>query len=79
MDGDGRLLIAELLVPEDSSPSYARIDDLNMFVLTGGRARTEDEFRALLDRAGLRLERVTTTPMDIGLLEAVRRDRGTGG
>jgi SAM-dependent methyltransferase len=73
MDGDGRLLIAELLVPEDSSPSYARIDDLNMFVLTGGRARTEAEFRTLLDRAGLRLEHVTSTPMGFSLLEAVRQ------
>jgi len=43
MEDDGRLLIVELLAPGDTSPSYAKIDDLNMFVLTGGRARTELE------------------------------------
>ena len=33
------------------------MSDLNMLVCTGGRERTEAEFAALLDAAGLRLDR----------------------
>jgi len=69
----GRLLIVELVVPDGASPSFARIDDLNMFVLTGGRGRTEGEYRELLGSAGLTLERVTSTPFEVRLLEAVGR------
>jgi orsellinic acid C2-O-methyltransferase len=37
------------------------MSDLNMLVCTGGRERTEPEFAALLDAAGLRLAGVTRT------------------
>jgi hypothetical protein len=43
--------------------------DLLMMVLTGGRERTESEFRSLLDAAGFSLVRVTPT-MGASILES---------
>jgi hypothetical protein len=44
--------------------------DLNMLVRTGGRERTEDEFRALLKVAGWKLQRVIVTSGPVSLIEA---------
>lgn len=59
MTPGARLVIADLLVPEDprAEPRAAHAD-LGMLVMTGGRERTLAEFRALLEQAGLRFERV---------------------
>lgn len=53
------LLLAEIVLPEGRQPSPGKFEDVQMLVLTtGGRQRTEAEFRALLDRAGFRLTRI---------------------
>ncbi|WP_433478875.1 methyltransferase [Spirillospora sp. CA-142024] len=54
MRPDARLLILEQVMPEMLRPESAGIvrNDLNMLVSTGGRERTEAEFRDLLDGAG---------------------------
>ncbi len=57
----GTLLLVEMVVPADNQPSPAQAMDLNMLVLLGGRERTEEEYRALLQAAGFRLERVIPT------------------
>ncbi|GAB3935021.1 hypothetical protein GCM10027614_09070 [Micromonospora vulcania] len=44
--------------------------DVKALALFGGRTRTEQEFRALLDDAGFRLLRVTPTS-SMSVLEAV--------
>ena len=36
--------------------------DLNMLVMTGGRERTEAEFRELLEASRLRVARIVTAP-----------------
>ena len=41
-----------------------------MMVLTGGLERTEAEFAELLDRAGLRLERIVTTECPLSIVVA---------
>ncbi len=41
-----------------------------MLVLPGGRERTEDEYAALFDAAGLRLGRVIHTDSRMSILEA---------
>jgi hypothetical protein len=45
--------------------------DLNMMVQLGGRERTEAEFAALFQRAGLRLHRIVDTGTPYAILEAV--------
>jgi hypothetical protein len=65
MPADGRALIVELIVAEGNVESPAKQVDIRMMVILRGRERTEDEYRHLLGRAGLRL--VQTTPTDSGL------------
>ncbi len=45
---DGVLLLVEPIVPDDNRPSWSKIVDLPMLVLTGGKTRTVDEHRELL-------------------------------
>jgi hypothetical protein len=49
------------------------MSDLNMLVCTGGKERTEAEFRALLTGAGLDLRSLTPVagPTTFSVLEAV--------
>lgn len=66
------LLLAEIVLPEGAAPSMGKFVDMQMLVMTaGGRQRTEAEFRALLDRAGLRLTRIVPSSGMISLVEAV--------
>ena len=68
-------MIVELVVPARMTPSATMLSaallDLIMLAFAGGRERTEAEFTALLDQAGLRL--ASTTALNAGpqLLEAV--------
>jgi SAM-dependent methyltransferase len=74
----GRVLIVQLLMPEQGGggarePLFeAAVSDLNMLVLTGGRERTEGEYRTLLGRAGFRLSRVVQTRALVSLIEGER-------
>jgi hypothetical protein len=75
MARQARLLVAEPIVPEraGSSPFEAMLaaSDLNMMVVTGGRERTEAEFRSVVEAAGLRVARIIPTPAAFSLIEAV--------
>jgi len=46
--------------------------DVNMLVNAGGRERTESDFRALLETAGFRLDRILATQSLSKTIEAVR-------
>ena len=74
----GRVLIVQLLMPEQGgggareSLFEAAVSDLNMLVLTGGRERTEVEYRTLLGLAGFRLARVVPSQALVSLIEGER-------
>jgi SAM-dependent methyltransferase len=72
MAPDGRVLIAETIVPPGNEPDSIKLVDANMLVVTGGVERTRGEYAALFVRAGLRLERVIATVQPISILEAYR-------
>jgi hypothetical protein len=73
MPDHAKLLVCERVVPPGNDPSLAVTMDLVMLVLTdGGRERTEQEFRNLFARAGLRLARVVPTRTDNSILEVTR-------
>jgi hypothetical protein len=68
----GRVLILDMVMPEDSSPSRAKVLDVEMLVMTpGGRERTAEEFRALFASADLRLSRIVGTVLPISVIEGV--------
>lgn len=66
------VLLAESVLPEGAAPSMGKLADLEMLVMTsGGRQRTDAEYRTLLGRSGLRLTRAVPSTGRISLLEAV--------
>ena len=70
----GTLLIVERVLPEHAAPAAgatAFLADLNMLLLTGGRERTEAEFRSLFAAAGFSLVRIVRTGTPQSIIEAV--------
>ena len=68
----GKLILVEAVVPAGNEPHFSKFIDLNMLVMTGGRERTEEEFRVLYDAAGFRLTRVVPTDSPFSVIEGVR-------
>ena len=60
-----RVLIVDAVVRPGNEPQGAKWLDLLLLVLLGGRERDDAQWRALLERAGLAIERI-----DDGLIEA---------
>ncbi|BFU91634.1 MAG: hydroxyneurosporene-O-methyltransferase [Nitrospira sp.] len=67
----GRVLIVEMILPEDNAPHPGKMLDMMMLVGPGGQERTVPEYRALLDKAGLRLTRVVPTNSAVSIVEAM--------
>jgi SAM-dependent methyltransferase len=77
----GRLLVLEVVLPATIDRADPRVEkmlmaDLNMLAVTGGRERSETEWRSLLDSGGFELRRVVPVPGTISVLEAAPRDPG---
>jgi hypothetical protein len=65
----GRLLIIENVIPPGNDPGFAKLLDLNMLVIPGGKERTEAEYRELFAAARFRLTKITPTPADVSIIE----------
>ena len=61
MSSEARLLVIEPVIRPGNRPDPRKMIDLNVFLMCGGRARTEPEHRALLKEAGFRLSRFIRT------------------
>ncbi len=66
-----RIMIIEAVVGETNKQSWAKASDIFMLAGVGGRERTEEEFRTLLQRAGFKIERVVDTVSPLSLIIAV--------
>jgi hypothetical protein len=66
-----RLLIVEDLVGDPNAPSSAKLTDIEMLMIFGGRERTQAEYAELLKKAGFALERTIPTGLPVFVLEAV--------
>ena len=66
----GKVLIVEMVVPPPNVPHPAKMLDIVMLAVPGGQERTEDEYRELLAKAGLRLTRVLPTASPVSVIEA---------
>ena len=71
MQPDGKVLVAETLVPPGDEPNQIKGIDVVMLAVTGGLERTEAQYQNLFAAAGLRLERVIETKGPISVLEAI--------
>ncbi len=77
MGSGGRLLILEAVVPAGNEFSTAKLLDLEVLLMGGGRERTEEEFRTLLAKSGFSLTRVMETNGDVSVLECVPEQRSS--
>ena len=69
----GRVVAVEHVVPPPGVPSFGKLLDLEMLVVTdGGRERTESDFAALFAKAGLKLARIVPLQAPVSVLEATR-------
>ena len=68
-----RLVLLELVVPEDASPHYTKSVDVTMMTMVGGRERTATEWRELLDAGGFRLDGIIEHPAAFSIIEATVR------
>lgn len=74
MQAGARLVIVERLMPERAADDPAAIMlDLHMMAITGGRARTLAELKALFSDAGLTPAQAKPTSSGLTLIEAVPR------
>jgi hypothetical protein len=69
---NGKLLLAESVVPAGAEPHFSKFFDLIMMTMTGGRERTEKEWTELLDKAGFKIDRIIPTETFLSIIEATR-------
>jgi len=69
MNPGGRLILLESVVAPGNQPDFAKLIDLEMLLMPGGRERTEQEFRELFARAGFELTRITPTKSPLSVIE----------
>ncbi len=70
MTKGSKLLLVEIVLPPGDTPSPGKMLDLQMMVITGGRDRTEAEYRTLLEAAGFTLTQVSPTHSERSVIEA---------
>lgn len=72
MPDHAKLLLIESIIPPGNEPSPAKFGDMIMLLLTGGRERSEEEYRSLLRSSGFELTRLIPTPSMLSIIEAVK-------
>lgn len=70
MNPDGKVLAIETVIPPGNDPNFGKWLDLMMLVI-GGRERTEQQYRSLFSEAGLKLNRIVSTAVEISVIEGV--------
>jgi hypothetical protein len=70
-DEDSRLLIIEMVLPEESAFHPGKMLSMTILALTSGRERMEREHRALLEKANFWLTRVIPASSNVSIVEAV--------
>lgn len=65
-----RLVALEFVVPDGDGPHMSKMIDLTMLGMLTGRERSAEEFDALLEGAGLTLNRIVPTHTPLSILEA---------
>lgn len=70
MPSNGRLLLAEFVLPDGPESFHGKWFDLAMMTVTGGQERTESEYRKLLGECGFEWHRVVPTATELSVIEA---------
>lgn len=67
---NGRMLIVDAVLPETSEPHPAKLLDLIMLTIPGGRERTKSEWRDLCAKGGFTISRIVPTRVGKCVIEA---------
>jgi hypothetical protein len=73
MSSASRLLVIESVIPPGNEPFPGKFLDLHMLLIPGGKERTANEYRTLLERAGFELTRIVPTGAEVSILEGRKR------
>ena len=68
MNPHGRILVVETVIPPLNEPCFGKWLDL-MMLIVGGQERTEEQYRRLSARAGLKLKRIVPTAHEVSIIE----------
>lgn len=66
-----KLLLIEEMLSADPGPDWAKMLDIFMLVLIGGKQRTREEYAALFEQGGFSFKREIDTGTGMSILEAV--------
>lgn len=56
-----KLLLIEAVIPGGNTPHPGKFMDVNMLVMTGGKERTANEWKELIENAGLKFVKIVST------------------
>ncbi|MDN3505775.1 MAG: methyltransferase [Simkaniaceae bacterium] len=75
MKRGAKLLIVEPLMRPANEKDYAKCIDFLIMAVTGSKERTEEDFRYLLQQAGLKLDSITRTETEFVIIQASKNNR----
>ncbi len=78
MQGQGRLVILTEIVSPGNAPSSAKLGDIALMVMLGGRHRTAREIGALVEAGGFELDEIVELPSPLSAIVAVPRGDARG-
>lgn len=70
MGDKGKLLLIESVIASGNEASFGKFMDLNMLVMTGGRERTESQYREVMAAGGFELSKIVPTLSPFCVIEA---------
>jgi hypothetical protein len=72
MREDGRVMLVEAVITNESQNDYGKLIDIEMLVSPGGKERTASEYRELFAKAGLKMTQIVPTKSPYSVIEAVK-------
>lgn len=73
LTGSSKILIIEPIIENNNQYSFAKLYDIQMLVgRNGGKERTLVEFKEIINKSGLKLNRVVTTAAPFSILEIMK-------
>lgn len=69
MNKTARLLLVEAIIPHEDALHPGKVIDFDMLVGLGGKERTEEEYSALFEASGFRLNRIIPTASPMCIIE----------
>lgn len=73
MSSESKLLLVEVVLQPEDRSIYANCMDLLMLAVTGGKERSLESFRQMLDHAGFEMQRVIPTETEFSIIEAIKK------